>query len=64
MTEQTDPAVLQDFGEALLAEPEAPEDWECCGSECGDYCIYEIYRRERQAFDEQQARLAQFLQSK
>ena len=35
----------------LLSEPEAPEDWECCGSECGDACIHEIYRREKQEYD-------------
>lgn len=41
----------------LLEEPTPPEDWECCGSECGDYCIYEIYRREKQAYDAQQQQL-------
>lgn len=45
----------------VLEEPTPPEEWECCGSECGDYCVYEIYRREKQAYDEQQKalRLAQ-----
>lgn len=43
--------------EELLIEPTPPEDWECCGSECGDYCVYEIYRREKQAYDAQQHRL-------
>lgn len=42
----------------LLAEPEPPAEWECCGSECGDACIQEIYRREKAAYDEQQKRLA------
>lgn len=32
-------------------EPVLPEDWECCGSECGDACIHEIYRREKAAYD-------------
>lgn len=41
----------------LLPKPIPPEDWECCGSECGDYCVYEIYRREKQAYDEQQSTL-------
>lgn len=40
--------------ESLLPEPIAPEDWECCQSECGDACIFEIYRREKAAYDEQQ----------
>ncbi|MDO4433832.1 MAG: oxidoreductase-like domain-containing protein [Alysiella sp.] len=35
----------------LPPKPEPPEDWECCGSECGDACIYEIYRREKAAYD-------------
>lgn len=43
--------------EQLLEEPTPPEDWECCGSECGDYCVYEIYRREKQAYDAQQQQL-------
>lgn len=43
----------------LLPEPSPPEDWECCGSECGDYCVFEIYRREKQAYDEQQQHLQQ-----
>lgn len=38
----------------LLPEPVPPEDWECCNSECGDACIYEIYRREKAAYDQQQ----------
>ena len=24
-------------------EPFPPEDWECCGSECGDACVWERY---------------------
>ena len=35
----------------LLSEPEAPEDWECCGSECGDACTFEIYRREKAEYE-------------
>ena len=31
--------------------PTPPEDWECCGSECGDACIHENYRREKQEYD-------------
>ncbi|MDO5356711.1 MAG: oxidoreductase-like domain-containing protein [Conchiformibius sp.] len=33
-----------------LNPPEPPQDWECCGSECGDACIFEIYRRELEAY--------------
>lgn len=32
-------------------EPEAPAQWECCGSECGDACIHEIYRREKAQYE-------------
>ena len=28
-----------------------PEDWECCGSECGDACTFEIYRREKAEYE-------------
>ena len=42
---------------ALLPEPVAPEDWECCGSECGDACTFEIYRRDKAAYDAQQKAL-------
>lgn len=24
-------------------EPFPPDDWECCGSECGDACVWERY---------------------
>lgn len=41
----------------LLPEPVRPEDWECCGSECGDACIYQIYYREKAAYDAQQQAL-------
>ena len=37
-----------------LTPPTPPEDWECCGSECGDTCIHEIYRREKAEYDAQQ----------
>lgn len=40
--------------EAVLPEPVPPEDWECCGSECGDACVHMIYAREKQAYDAQQ----------
>ena len=51
----------QVFNEVLLPRPDYPEDWECCGSECGDFCVYEIYQREKQAYDEQQKRHQAFL---
>ncbi|MDO5059229.1 MAG: oxidoreductase-like domain-containing protein [Neisseria sp.] len=40
--------------EDLLPEPVRPEDWECCGSECGDACIQTIYSNDKRAYDEQQ----------
>lgn len=43
--------------ETLLPEPVKPEDWECCGSECGDACIQTIYYREKAEYDAQQRRL-------
>ena len=49
-----DAAVLS---EPLLPEPVRPEDWECCGSECGDACIQTIYYQEKAAYDAQQQRL-------
>lgn len=44
------------FNEVLLPMPEYPEEWECCGSECGDACVYEIYQRDKQVYDAQQKR--------
>lgn len=49
------------FNEVLLPKPEYPESWECCGSECGDFCVFEIYNQEKQAYDEQQKRYQAFL---
>ena len=37
-----------------LVEPTPPEDWECCGSDCGDACVWALYYREKAAYDEQQ----------
>ena len=53
-TLKPDAAVLS---EPLLPEPVRPEDWECCGSECGDACIQTIYYQEKAAYDAQQLRL-------
>lgn len=46
-------------GERLLAEPVYPEDWECCDNGCDELCVYEIYRSQKKAYDEQQQRLRQ-----
>lgn len=43
--------------ESLIEEPIYPEDWECCDNGCGELCVYEIYRQQKKAFDEQQRRL-------
>lgn len=43
---------------ALLPEPVPPEDWECCGSGCGEACVWEIYYREKAAYDAQQRTLS------
>lgn len=45
------------LSEPLLPEPVKPEDWECCGSECGEACIQTIYYNEKAAYDAQQQRL-------
>lgn len=36
-----------------LIPPTPPESWECCGSDCGEACVYSIYAREKAAYDEQ-----------
>lgn len=40
--------------EDLLPEPVHPEEWECCGSECGEACIQTIYWKEKALYDAQQ----------
>ena len=47
----------------LLPDPVAPEDWECRGSECGDACLWELYYRDKAAYDAQQRDLAQLQQT-
>ena len=49
--------------EDLLPEPRRPEDWECCGSDCGDACVWELYYRDKAAYDAQQRDIAQLQQS-
>ena len=44
-------------GERLIEEPTYPEAWECCDNGCEELCVYEIYRVQKQAYDEQQQRL-------
>lgn len=36
-----------------LQPPKYPESWECCGSDCGDVCVYTIYAREKEEYDRQ-----------
>ncbi|MDF7676929.1 oxidoreductase-like domain-containing protein [Neisseriaceae bacterium ESL0693] len=43
----------------LLPEPVAPEDWECCNSDCGDACVWQLYYRDKAAYDAQQRDLNQ-----
>ena len=47
-----------------LPEPVMPEDWECCGSECGDACVWQLYYRDKAAYDAQQAQLKMHSQHK
>ena len=42
----------------VLPEPVPPEDWECCGSDCGDACVWELYYRDKAAYDKEQQQLA------
>ena len=44
-------------GLALLPEPVPPEEWECCGSECGDACVWQLYYRAQAAYAAQQQAL-------
>lgn len=44
-------------GERLIDEPIYPEDWECCNNGCEELCVYEIYRTQKQRYDDQQKRL-------
>ena len=43
--------------EKRLEPPIYPQDWECCDNGCEELCVYEIYRVQKQAYDEQQQRL-------
>lgn len=36
-----------------LVPPRYPESWECCGSDCGESCVYTIYAREKEEYDRQ-----------
>ena len=49
--------------EDLMPEPVRPEAWECCGSDCGDACVWELYYRDKAAYDAQQRDIAQLQQS-
>ena len=49
--------------EDLMPEPVRPEAWECCGSDCGDACVWELYYRDKAAYDAQQRDLAQLQQT-
>ena len=42
----------------LLTPPVPPEDWECCNSDCGDACVWQIYYREKAAYETIQAQLS------
>lgn len=44
-------------GERLIEKPIYPEVWECCDNGCEEMCVYEIYRTQKQAYEEQQKRL-------
>ncbi len=63
MTNSTIDSLDNPLGEPLLPEPNYPEDWECCGSECGEMCVYQLYNDEKAAYDAQQKRLAAAMQA-
>ena len=62
MTEHVLPEQLLKKKKKLLAAPVYPEDWECCDNGCEELCVYEIYRVQKKAYDEQQSRLKQLYQ--
>lgn len=41
----------------LLPEPVAPAEWECCQSDCGEACVWQMYYREKAAYEAQQQSL-------
>lgn len=43
-----------------LTPPTPPESWECCGSDCGENCVYSIYAQAKAEYDAQMALLASF----
>ncbi|WP_370388394.1 oxidoreductase-like domain-containing protein [Snodgrassella alvi] len=43
-----------------LTPPVPPEDWECCNSDCGEACVWQIYYREKANYE---AHLAQLTSS-
>lgn len=43
-----------------LIPPRYPESWECCGSDCGDACVYSVYAREKEEYDRQVKLLKSF----
>ncbi len=47
------------MSDPLLLEPVQPEDWECCGSDCGDACIWEMYYKDKRLYDAQQQKSKQ-----
>lgn len=43
-----------------LVPPRYPESWECCGSDCGESCVYTIYAREKEEYDRQMKLMQSF----
>ncbi|MCO6508988.1 MAG: hypothetical protein J6578_09425 [Snodgrassella sp.] len=42
----------------LLTAPVPPEDGECCNNDCGDACVWQVYYREKAAYQAQQTQPA------
>lgn len=47
--------------QGVLSKPIAPESWECCGSECGEVCVWERYAQALSLYEAQQRIIQQQL---
>ncbi|NOL49851.1 zinc-binding dehydrogenase [Pelistega europaea] len=63
-TAQTDPKIQVSAVTEELTPPRYPESWECCGSDCGESCVYTIYAREKEEYDRQVKLMQSFFMEK
>ena len=43
-----------------LIPPTPPEEWECCGNDCGEACVYSIYNKAKAEYEQQKKLLEDF----